>query len=200
MTTRQIDFYNMFEQKEKCMKQKNWAKTLLASYNSLETIANAVDNLVVTQGINSANNHLTTIENAERIISLIQRKKLLVNLKVLVDSNIEKLDNLSARLLIMRYLDNIKPDICLEILKLTRRTYFRKLDRALEEFSLKLKHSGYTPAVLEQLVQKEHWIKEHYNHFLKQEMQKSEKDISEVVQDSQQYFSIRPLTECKATN
>ena len=55
------------------MKQKIWAKTLLASYNSLETIANAVDNLVVTQGINSANNHLSTMENAEKIINLIQR-------------------------------------------------------------------------------------------------------------------------------
>ena len=197
---RKIDFYNIIEQKEKCMKQKIWAKTLLASYNSLETITNAVDNLVVTQGINSANNHLTTIENAEKIISLIQRKKLLVNLKVLVDSNIEKLDNLSARLLIMRYLDNIKPDICLEILKLTRRTYFRKLDRALEEFSLKLKLSGYTPAVLEQLVQKEHWIKEHYNNFLKQEMQKTEKDSDEIRENSQKFYSLRTFTECKATN
>lgn len=182
------------------MKQKIWAKTLLASYNSLETIANAVDNLVVTQGINSANNHLSTIENAERIISLIQRKKLLVNLKVLVDSNIEKLDNLSARLLIMRYLDNIKPDICLEILKLTRRTYFRKLDRALEEFSLKLKLSGYTPAVLEQLVKKEHWIRENYNNFLKQEMQKTEKDSDEIRENSQKFYSLRTFTECKATN
>ena len=182
------------------MKQKIWAKTLLASYNSLETIANAVDNLVVTQGINSANNHLSTMENAEKIINLIQRKKLLVNLKVLFYSNISKLDSLSARLLIMRYLDNIKPDICLEILKLTRRTYFRKLDKALEEFSLKLKLSGYTPVVLEQLVQKEHWIKEHYNNYLKKEMLKVEKDGGKSLEHSQQDFILRSFTECKATN
>lgn len=190
----------MFEQKEKCMKQKIWAKTLLASYNSLETIANAVDNLVVSQGINSANNHLTTIENAERIINLIQRKKLLVNLKVLVDSTVAKLDNLSARLIIMRYLDNIKPDICLEILKLSRRTYFRRLDRALDEFSLKLKLSGYTPDVLEQLVQKEYWIKEHYNNFLKQELQKIEKERTKIIGATQQFFSFGKFAECNATN
>lgn len=179
------------------MKQKIWAKTLLASYNSLETIANAVDNLVLTQGVNSANNHLTTMENAERIINLIQRKKLLVNLKVLVDSNIAKLDSLSARILIMRFLDNIKPDICLEILKLARRTYFRKLDRALEEFSLKLKLGGYTAEKIEQLVQKEHWIKEIYNNLQKQETQKTIKESEESGEENE-IFSIHCLKECGA--
>lgn len=182
------------------MKQKIWAKTLLASYNSLQTIADAVDNLVVTQGVNSGKNNLTTIESAERIINLIQRKKLLVNLKILVDSIIAKLDTLSARLLIMRYLDNIKPDICFDILKLTRRTYFRRLDKALEEFSIKLKLNGYTSEILENLVGKEHWIKEHYNIFFKQEMSRFDfesKNNSESVNNT---FSFNKLTECNATN
>lgn len=153
------------------MKQKVWAKTLLTIYNCLETIASAIDNLVITQSVSSGRNNLTTLENAEKVINLIQRKKLLVNLKVLIDNSLSKLDKNCARILIMKYVDKLKPELAMQILELSRRTYFRRIDSAVDSFATELSNLGYDESVLESMLKKEHWIKEFYNSFLKQSSQ-----------------------------
>ena len=150
------------------MKQKVWAKTLLTIYNCLETIASAIDNLVITQSVSSGRNNLTTLENVEKVINLIQRKKLLVNLKVLIDNSLSKLDKNCARILIMKYVDKVRPEFAMEILELSRRTYFRRIDSSIDSFASALSSLGYDEGVLEAMLKKEHWIREYYNTFLKQ--------------------------------
>lgn len=163
------------------MKQKIWAKTLLTIYNCLETIADAIDNLVITQSVSSGRNNLTTLENAEKVINLIQRKKLLVNLKVLIDEALSKLDKNNARILILKYVDRVKPEIAMEILGLSRRTYFRRIDGAVNDFALTLSNLGYAENILETMLKKEHWIKEFFNNYLKQCEQKFE-EPQEIMQ------------------
>lgn len=175
------------------MKQKIWAKTLLTTYNCLEPISDAIDKLVISQGVNSCCNNLTTLENAEKIINLIQRKKIMVNLKVIIENVMASLDTQSARILVMKYFDKVKPEVCFSLLEMSRRTYFRKIDKAIEEFSIHLKNFGYSSETLEQLLSKENWIKEYYNHFAKQ------KEVCQV-EDNFDYQSsyIKSLTKCKA--
>lgn len=175
------------------MKQKIWAKTLLTTYNCLEPISDAIDKLVISQGVNSCCNNLTTLENAEKIINLIQRKKIMVNLKVIIENVMASIDPNSARILVMRYFDKVKPEVCFNLLEMSRRTYFRKIDRAIEEFSIHLKNFGYTSEVLEQNLSRENWIKEYFNHFAKQKE-------SEQVDENCDYQSnyIKSLTKCKA--
>lgn len=164
LTLQYFDFYNMGgHKKEIIMEQKIWAKTLLSGYNCLEKMADAIDLAIISQGIGSSKNHLTTMENAEKIIDLIQRKKTLVNLKVMIENVMANIDVNSARLLVLKYFDRVKTELCLEILSLTRRTFFRRVDRALDEFACKLKHLGYDDNTLCSMLAKEYWIKEIYN-------------------------------------
>lgn len=173
------------------MKQKIWAKTLLNTYNCLETISSAIDKLVVTQGVNSGKNTLTTMENAERIINLIQRKKLMVNLKVLTENVIASLNTTSSRILVMKYFDKVKPEICFELLEMSRRTFFRKTNRAIDEFALRLKQMGYNSEKLAEMLKNEHWIKEYYNHYAKQEDVEQSFDYEEEKQPSKQVRKCR---------
>lgn len=173
------------------MKQKIWAKTLLNTYNCLETISSAIDKLVVTQGVNSGKNTLTTMENAERIINLIQRKKLMVNLKVLTENIISSLNTISSRILVMKYIDKVKPEICFELLEMSRRTFFRKLNRAIDEFALRLKQMGYNSEKMSEMLANEHWIKEYYNHYAKQEDVEQSFDYEEDEQLSKQVRKCR---------
>lgn len=176
------------------MKQKIWAKTLLSTYNCLEPISDAIDKLVISQGVNSCCNHLSTMDNAEKIISLIQRKKMLINLKVITENVIASIDTKSARILVMKYFDHVKPEVCYKLLEMSRRTFFRKIDRAVEEFAIHLKNFGYTSENLEQLLAKESWIKEYYNHFAKQK--ESNSLVDEEFDFSSNYTNA--LKNCKA--
>lgn len=157
------------------MNQKLWAKTLLHSYNCLENIANAIDTMVINQGVSSMNNRLSTEENAEKIIRLIKRKKLLINLKVLINNIMSKLDTDSARILVLKYFDKLKTEVCLEVMNLPRRTFFRKADKALEEFGTMLKIYGYDECTIHSLICEENWIKEIYNGYKNQEPKISKK-------------------------
>lgn len=140
------------------MEQKIWAKTLLSSYNCLEKISSAIDSLVVSQGVSSARNHLSTIENAEKIINLIQRKKLLINLKVLIEQTIAELSTSSAKILVLKFFDRVKSEVCLEVLAMPRRTFFRRVDGAIAEFASKLKQHGYDSDMLKNMLKNERWI------------------------------------------
>ena len=161
------------------MKQKIWAKTLLTSYNCLDNIASAIDSLVVNQGVNSSRNKLSTLENAEKIINLIQRKKLLINLKVLIENIMSKIDANNARLLVLKYFDRLNTEVMIEVLSMTRRTFFRRVDRALEQFGNELVASGYDHDSLNLVLGKENWIKEIFNGFNTEEAEE-EDGISEV--------------------
>lgn len=174
------------------MKQKIWAKTLLNTYNCLETISSAIDKLVVTQGVNSGKNNLSTMENAEKIINLIQRKKLMVNLKVITENVIASLDTTSARILVMKYFDKVKPEVCFELLDMSRRTFFRKINRAIDEFAVHLKQMGYSSEKLAEMLKNEHWIKEYYNHYAKQQ------DVEQPAQyEEQQPMPSSEIRKCR---
>ena len=164
------------------MEQKSWAKTLLTIYNCLENITSAIDNLVLSQGINSGRNNLTTMESAQKIINLIQRKKMLINLKVLTEKIVASVDQLSARILILKYFDRVKPEVIYNILNISRRTYFRKLNTALENFGNKLKSEGYSSNVLKERLKNESWIIEMFeNNLTKNEKESFEEEKNDEV-------------------
>ncbi len=150
------------------MKEKSWAKTLLSIYNCLENISNAIDGMVLYQGISSGQNHLTVMENAQRIIGYTERKKLFINTKVLIEDIVSKLDDNVSRILILKYFDKLKSETCANVLNLSRRTYFRKLDSALESFGKALNVRGFSSEKLLKVYEKERWIVEQFENNEKQ--------------------------------
>ena len=44
------------------------------------------------------------------------------------------MDKFNSKILILKYIDNIRVDDILEVLNLTKRTFYRRLNRAIKEF------------------------------------------------------------------
>ena len=74
--------------------QKIWTKTLLNCYSYLETICGAIDKTVINYGIGSyGSNQIISVAN--KILSLISRKKFLINTKLIVDNVLNNISNKS---------------------------------------------------------------------------------------------------------
>jgi len=165
--------------KEKKMEEKIWSKTLLTCYDSLEKIANAIDNLVVTNCVNSASNGHSILQNANRVIDLMERKKKIVNIKVLIEDVLSFIEPKHTRVLILKYVDRVKSEDMAKVLNVSLRTLFRKINRSLELFAEALIKKGYSPEVLSLWLENEGWIKELYNALIKKELGQEIKENAE---------------------
>lgn len=146
--------------------QNNWSKTLLSTYGYLETIVGAIDKTVLNYGINSAICTDTEFV-ANKMISLIERKKFLINIKILVDNILKRMDNGIARVLVLKYVDKIKAETASQILGISIRTFFRKIGIGIEQFSRQLSAFGYTPEKLYSVFKDEGWVMEMYSNYSK---------------------------------
>ncbi len=115
---------------------KKMCKTVLSVYNLLPYVTSALDNLIMKKAESSM--YLAvgqTVENcAGEILSLTDQKVSLINLKVLIDESLSELKEKDARILLLRFVDNVKCEDCLEILNMDKRTFFRRLAVALQSF------------------------------------------------------------------
>ncbi len=157
------------------MKSNLWVKTVLNGYKYLEGIAEAIDKLVDRQAMNSFYNFCSQVDNgvmavSERIIDLIERKKKLVNLKVLVDKCLEGCQLECAQILIEKYIDNDKSEEIAQRHGLAMRTYFRRLAEAEETFRSQMSRYGYNDEKLDNLFSEERWIMDIYNSFEEKEL------------------------------
>ena len=151
------------------LNEKIWAKTLLSTYGYLETICGAIDKTVLNYGINSRMN-VDAEFVANKIISLIERKKFLINTKILIDNILSRLDQKNARVLVLKYVDKIKAERASEVLNISIRTFFRKTNIAVDEFAVQLEKFGYNSKKLLNIFGKENWIMEIYGAYQKKEI------------------------------
>lgn len=157
-----------------------WAKTVLSVYRYLERIAGAIDKIVEKTGLGSANicgqnyfyNNIFTV--AEKMIALGQRKVTLINLKILVEDTLKKINPQDAEILIEKFFDGVKTRELVEIHNMSMRTAFRKIDSAVKSFASALVMSGFDDKKLENMLQDEQWILQVHQKLLT----KDEDDIS----------------------
>ena len=171
LTLQNLFNYNIVENKGDFMKieEKNWSKTLLIAYGHLETICGAIDKTVLDYGLKSSAINCDVEYLAKKMISLIERKKFLINIKVLVDNALNRISDAEAKVLILKYIDNLPSNIASEVLKVSMRTYFRKLNIALENFAKILIFQGYSTAKFFDMFKNEKWILEIFDSYYKKE-------------------------------
>ncbi len=165
-------FYNFFRIKGGIMKFNLCAKTILMVDRYLERITEAIDRLIERRALNSfyvglcggSENSITSV--ADYIINLSERKVKLINLKILIDMALEACPILSAQILIERYMDNEKSFDIAKRHNLSERTYFRRLNEALEHFSLQMSNLGFSEKRLLDYISSEKWIMEVYNRLI----------------------------------
>ena len=154
------------------MKKNLWAKTILYVYKYLENIADAIDRMIDRQALNSfyysgssqTDNGVLAV--SEKIIELGERKKRLINIKVLTDRALEACETENAQLLIERYIDGNKSEEIALGHNMPIRTYFRRLVQAEEQFLFQLAKYGFAESKISEYLHGEKWISEVYNRFL----------------------------------
>ena len=151
-----------------------------------EKVAEAIDSLVLTYGLDSINLHdAKAFEfTAEQMIELTDRKKLLINLKVLCDQVFASMNPKYARILILKYIDNMKCSDIAKLLGISIRSYFRWMNEAINSSTIKLKSLGYTDELLKEMCNDELWIKQLYNKYFVAELSsKAKKDYIEEFEE-----------------
>lgn len=150
------------------MKKLVWAKTLLFSYKYLARIIKGVDRIVLERSAKSYTSgwcEFTTMEQMEQIIDLIQRKKRLQTVKMLIEEGLKNIDPQSARSLIRYCIDRVDLEILAEEYGLSKRTMSRRINAMLIDLIDKIRDLGYSVAKIELLLENEGWIIGVFNKF-----------------------------------
>lgn len=143
-----------------------WSKTLLSSYRYLDRVANAIDKIVYTRAINSfyvsgSNLSFNSINNvSDDILNLTERKITLINLKLVIEEALKKLNPKHSQLLISVFVECRNCYQSCEALNISLRTFFRRQNEAIESFSKALSVAGKAPKDFEDMLQEENWILE----------------------------------------
>jgi len=158
------------------MELKVWSKTLLNVYGCLYKLTNEIDKIVLHYALSSGfkNGVNKTYRDTQNILDLTQRKITLINLKVLIESCLDKLDLQSCKILTLRYVDRMSGETISTALNIKRRTYFRKYQQALNSFSSTLLKNGFDSNNILALVKNEAWIIDVYKAFLDKEISKNQ--------------------------
>lgn len=150
-----------------------WCRTLLTSYRALNTFAKTLDDTMeklALKGFNGYSSGYSTDMLYDKMLEIIDRKKGLVNIKVLVDNAMSKLSVKDYEILKLRYFDGIDVAQSAEMLALNGRTYFRKLNKALSSFMFNLKKMGYDVERIKSEYKKENFIVALYQRLLKKSL------------------------------
>lgn len=165
------------------MELKIWSKTLLNVYGCLYKLTNAIDKLVLEFGLNSGRYYGfdKTFNDTQKIIELTDRKVTLINLKVLINKILVKMDDVLCKILTLKYIDKMPNETIIKVLNLSRRTYFRKLTQAINSFSNLLIVNGFNKDTAFNFLGEESWIIDVYNDILKKELSKqNEGEVSKI--------------------
>lgn len=156
------------------IEEKNWSKALLFAYGHLETICGAIDKTVLSCGLGSSSTFFDTEYVANRMINLIERKKFLINLKLIVDKAFSNMKSKYARVLMLKYIDCVDSKLASEVMKTSTRTFFRQINAGLQNFWESLNKIGYGLDEIKELLKNEQWILEIYNSLMQKTVKEDE--------------------------
>ena len=146
-----------------------WARTILSVYRYLERIAGAIDKIIMQKALSSANicgqnyyqNNVYTL--SQNLIDLSERKVTLINLKILTENTLSKIDKDDANILIEKFFDGVKSKDIASRHEFSMRTVFRRIDSAVQKFAKTLSMQGYGDLALQNMLKDENWILCVYN-------------------------------------
>lgn len=151
------------------MKKYNLARTLLMVYNHLERVADSIDGMIEANALGSFYVSSSTFQKfgtmavSDKIIGLSARKVTLINLKILIEDALVGCKKQNADLLMQKYFEKNTAQAIAESMNLAMRTYFRKLNSAISDFSSNLERQGLTESAALEMLKGEGWIMRVYH-------------------------------------
>ena len=152
---------------------KYWSKSTLSIYKYLSTMSNGIDKIIIDNSKNSNSVMLqksqTTHCQATKILDLIDRKRKIVNLKVIVDDVVSRLNKTDRRIITLVFFDGVKSEVASQLMGISLRTFFRRKVKALQQFALILEAIGYDEEFFEQEYFNEKWFMSVYDNCVTRE-------------------------------
>ena len=146
------------------MNLKSWTKTIFMVYRHLPKIINSIDKVFSARALNggimsgSACAYNDVYNLTYNLINLSERKKALINLKILADYAIKGIDKNLAKIIILRYMDGYSIKDLANHFNISERTTYRRIDEALRQASFVLNQNGYNQDKIEDSLKKEKWL------------------------------------------
>ena len=137
------------------LNQKLWGKVILSSYNYLNRLSDSLDKLIEKTALNSYYSYSyrfnnNTIEDVFNKISSYSNRKIdYINLKVLTEKALKSIPKHQAKLLILKFIQNMTIEKASQILQISTRSSYRRLEQAIASFMSALTHMGFTVEKLE---------------------------------------------------
>ena len=175
------------------MNLKIFGKTLLSVYRYLETITNAIENLVDKTTMNSMylsqQKNLTTFDLSTKLLDLLDKKQKMINLKVICEKCVNQLDDQDKKILYLIYFEGVKSTMISKILNISIRTVFRRKEIALTNFEFLLRKEGYDINYFKENYSSEKWLMDYYRFtskgFTAKEMKDNEFTYSLIENESE---------------
>jgi len=143
------------------MRKLVWSKTLLESYKYVSRIIKSIDRLVVDSSVKSYTigwGELSTPEQMEQIIDLIERKKRLQSVKLMIEEALKNIDRKSAKILVQHFIDKVDTGKIAAECELNKRTMTRRINKMQIEMMDKMRDLGFGIKKIELLLGNEGWI------------------------------------------
>lgn len=157
---------------------KYYSRSALSIYRYLETMSKSLDKVVLDigkcSGKVSIKNYQTAHSQTGKIIKLMDRKRKVVNLKVVVEECLAGIPKDSRRLLSLFYIDGITANVISQLLGVSLRTVFRQITKALDAFGIELDKKGYGQVFFEEEYVCEKWFSAVYSNMLTKGLEEAE--------------------------
>jgi hypothetical protein len=138
----------------------NDAKVLISAYRFIEKNCDLINEFVYKHATNfgPAPEYCSTYDVANNIIDLMERKNRLINLKLIIDELVTELNNADKLIILSKMRFNLSMKSFCQLFQMSStRTAFRRIQSALEHFTMHANNSPYKEK-LEYLLDNEHWI------------------------------------------
>ena len=158
------------------MKINIWSKTILSSYKYLNRVCNSIDKLVEKEALNTSVSTGQFVGN-NTAFNVAEKKRKLIKLKILIEKSLTNICKENFKILINKYVNNKKSENIYKDMNISRRTYFRKLNKAVNSFSSSLIRFGYDYNKLEKMLEHQKWINDIYFKYDNEEIAKDKNSL-----------------------
>ena len=135
------------------------SETIVKVYRMLTKKCAAIDAFIKNHALyfGPCTEEYGALDVCNNIIDLMTRKNQLINLKIIVDTALQTLNDEDRKLLLLKMNYTISMDELRGILELKERTAFRRVERAISNLTIALNKSKYADK-LERILNNEDWI------------------------------------------
>ena len=173
-----------------------FGKTLLYAYRHIERITEAYEKIVKKIALNSIYSNISGANNTltitNKMIDLLDKKEKYLNLKVICEEAIFRVNDEDKKILCLLYFDGVNYNVCSKLLNISTRTFFRKKQTAIANFCFQLEKMGYDLNYFIKNYSNDKILAEYYNMFCVE----GKKRLSETdVKNSQEKIIIKIIKD-----